>query len=150
MAQCWYSVDKTSGTLVRNENSVGSAACILAATKHGEPKTGSMCGISVERMTGCSAIFLVKLVGPVKIALVYFILGAFHKGPVTHTITHVQRTKNWTISMCALWSAGRASELVDDCTRTPDERCSFIVCVNICAHLLHIQKYERFSTVLWM
>ena len=28
-----------------------------------------------------------------------------------------------------------------------DERYSFIVCVNLCAHFLHVQKYERFSTV---
>ena len=35
----------------------------------------------------------------------------------------------------ALWFAGRASEYVDDLTRT-----SFIVCVYLCAHFLHVQK----------
>ena len=116
--------------------------------RHGEPKTGSMFGISLKHMTGCSAIFLVKQVGPVKIALMYFILGSFHKGPVTHTITHVQRSKNWTISVCALWFAGRASEFVDDCTRTPDERCSFIVCVNSCVHSAYcISKNRSVSLV---
>ena len=51
-----------------------------------------------------------------------------------------------------LWSVGfdslhgRASKVVDDLTRTSDERYSCIVCVNLCAHFLHVQKCERFST----
>ena len=36
---------------------------------------------------------------------------------------------------------------MDDFTRTSDERYSFIVCVNLCAHFLHVQKCERFPSV---
>ena len=58
------------------------------------------------------------------------------KGLVTHTITNVQRSKNkefWTVRC-------DASEFVDDLTKTSDERYSFIVCVNLCAHFLHVIK----------
>ena len=52
------------------------------------------------------------------------------------------------ILVSALWFAGRASEFVDDLTRTPDERDSFFVYVNFYTHFLHVQKCERFSTLI--
>ena len=61
----------------------------------------------------------------------------------THTIAHVQRTKTWTILVCALWFAWCASEFVDDFTRTRDERYSFIMFIvgaNLWAHPLHVEK----------
>ena len=39
----------------------------------------------------------------------------------------IQRTKKWKKLVSALWFAGRASEFVDDLTRTLDERHSFCV-----------------------
>ena len=75
-----------------------------------------------------------------------------HKGGPIHFISHIpshtsSAQKNeefWSVH--ALWLAGRVSEFVDDLTRTPDERYSCIVCVNLCAHFLHVQNCERFST----
>ena len=67
-------------------------------------------------------------------------------GPVTHTITQVQRTKRWRILVSALWFARHVSRFVDDLTRTPDESYLFFLCVNLCAHFLHVKKCERFPT----
>ena len=52
-----------------------------------------------------------------------------HKGPVTHTITHVQRTKNEEFLSVRCDSLG-VRQNFDDLTRTPDERHSFFVCIN--------------------
>ena len=63
---------------------------------------------------------------------------------VTHTITHVQRTKkskNFGKCVVIRWAGVRIRL---DLPRTPNERHSFIVCVNLCAHFLHVQKCERF------
>ena len=81
------------------------------------------------------------------LALVTVSWSALHYKP-NHTYHHARPAhKKWRILVSALSFAGRASEFVDDLTRTPDERHSFLVCVNLCAHFLHAKNVSVFSLV---